>query len=190
MRAMRLTRLCHAIACLALFIFVLATPFNAYSEMSQMQEYEVKAAFLFAFAKLTEWPKPAFEVSANNFVMCVLGENPFGDTLDSLVGRNVGGQNVSIKIVSDTNGISACNLLFVSTSEKRRLPEIIAYVRSRPILTVSDISGFEKDGGIISFFLKANRVRFRINITAAEKARLKLSSHLLEVADIVTGKIE
>ncbi|MBF0559654.1 MAG: YfiR family protein [Nitrospirae bacterium] len=189
MRKIRLPRLSHAIVGLALFLFMLATPVSAYSEMSQMQEYEVKAAFLFAFAKLTEWPKSA-EASANNFVMCVLGDNPFGDNLDSLVGRTVGGQNISIQIVSDTKGTSACNLLFVSSSEKRRLSEIIAYVRSRPILTVSDISGFEKDGGIIAFFLKANRVRFRINIAAAEKARLKLSSHLLEVADVVTGRVE
>lgn len=173
------------IAGIAFSLFVLATPVVAYPFMTQTGEYEIEAAFMFNFAKLTEWPKSAFASSDNNFVMCVIGDNPFGSSLDTLAGRTVAGLNVSIRKIDEISEVTACNLLFVASSEKPRLTEIVAHVRNRPILTVSDIRGFEKDGGIIAFFLQDNRVRFRINMNAAEKARLKISSHLLEIADVV-----
>lgn len=173
------------IAGIAFSLFVLAAPVVAYPLMTQTGEYEIEAAFMFNFAKLTEWPKSAFVSTDNNFVMCVIGDNPFGSSLDTLAGRTVAGLNVSIRKIDEVSEVTACNLLFVSSSEKPRLPEIVAHVRNRPILTVSDIKGFEKDGGIIAFFLQDNRVRFRINMNAAEKARLKISSHLLEIADVV-----
>ena len=173
------------IAGLALCLSFLAAPVVSYSEKPQMQEYEVKAAFLFNFAKLTEWPGDAFRLHDKNFEMCILGDDPFGRSLEQLRDRTIGGRSVSITRTTDISESSACNLIFVASSESYRLPEIISFVRERPILTVSDIKGFEKEGGIIAFFLKDNRVRFRINIDAARKAKLKISSYLLEVAEIV-----
>ena len=170
------------IAGLALCLFFLAAPVASYSENPQAQEYEIKAAFLFNFARLVEWPGDAFRVHDKSFEMCILGDDPFGSSLEPLRDRTIGGRNVSITKITDISESSACHLLFIASSESIRLPEIISFVKKRPVLTVSDIKGFEKEGGIIAFFLMENRVRFRINIDAARQAKLKISSYLLEVA--------
>jgi hypothetical protein len=175
----------HFIAGLGLCLSLFALPAVSYSETPQTQEYEVKAAFLFNFARLTEWPGEAFRLHDKKFEMCIMGDNPFGGVLDTFSNRTIGGRRVSITRITDVSESSACNLLFIASSERHRLTEIISFVKERPVLTVSDIKGFEKEGGIIAFFVKDNRVRFRINIDAASKANLKIRSYLLEVADIV-----
>lgn len=169
---------------LAICLTFLAAPVVSYSESPRGEEYEVKAAFLFNFARLTEWPDDAFRSHDKNFEICILGNNRFGGILDTLSNRTIGGRIAAIRRITDFRESSACNLLFISSSEEYRLREIISFVKDRPILTVSNIKGFEKEGGIIAFFLRDNRVRFRINIDAARKARLKISSYLLEVAGI------
>ncbi|MGO9015549.1 MAG: YfiR family protein [Dissulfurispiraceae bacterium] len=174
----------HFIAGLALCLSFLAVPVVSYSESEQAEEYEVKAAFLFNFARLTEWPGDAFRLHDKNFEICLVGDDRFGGILDTLSSRAIGGRSVSIRRITDFRESSACNLLFISSSEAYRLRDIISFVKERPILTVSNIKGFEKEGGIIAFYLMDNRVRFRINIDAARKARLKISSYLLEVAGI------
>jgi hypothetical protein len=160
-------------------------PVLAYSEKPQTQEYEVKAVFLFNFAKLTEWPGGAFRLHEKNFEMCILGDDPFMRSIEPLSSRTIGGRNVSIARITDISESSACNFIYVASSERDRLPKIIEHVRNKAILTVSDINGFENEGGIIALFLKDGRVKFRINIDAARKANLKISSYLLEVAESV-----
>jgi hypothetical protein len=170
---------------IAFYLSLLVAPVVAYSEKLQTQEYEVKAAFLFNFAKLTEWPGDAFRLPDKNFEMCILGDDPFRKSLDTLSHRTIGGRKVSITRITDISESSACNLIYVTSSVRDRLPEIIEHVRNKAILTVSDIKGFENEGGIIALFLKDNRVKFRVNIDAASKSNLKISSYLLEVAERV-----
>jgi|SRR5208283_1255453 len=170
---------------LALCLSFLAAPVVSYSENSLAREYGIKAAFLFNFARLTEWPDNAFRLHDKIFEICILGDDHFGGTLETLSNRAVGGRRVSITRITNITESSACDLLFIASSETDRLPEIISFVKNRPVLTVSDIAGFEKEGGIIAFFLRDNRVRFRINIVAAGMANLKISSYLLEVGEIV-----
>ncbi|MGD0282601.1 MAG: YfiR family protein [Dissulfurispiraceae bacterium] len=176
------------IAGLAFCLFMLVTPVVSYPENPQIQEYEVKAAFLFNFARLTEWPPNAFASPQSNFVICILGGDPFEGNLEPLMNRTIGGRKVVVKRISNINESIACNLLFIASSEKRRLPEIIAHVRNRPILTVSDMDGFTEEGGMIAFIIKEGRVKFRINLDAAGMTKLNISSYLLEVAEIVRGK--
>ena len=180
-----LTKAGPVISGVVLCLFMLAAPVVSYPENPHIQEYEVKAAFLFNFARLTGWPQGAFAQHEKNFVIGILGEDPFGKGLELLRYRSIDGRSVLITRIDDIRESSDCNLLFIASSEMDRLPEIIAQIGNRPVLTVSDIKGFENKGGTIAFFLKDNRVRFRINIDAARKARLEISSHLLEVADIV-----
>ncbi len=173
------------IAGLALCLSLLAAPVVSYSENPLAQEYEIKAAFLFNFARLAEWPGDAFRLHDKNFEICILGDDHFGGILETLSGRPIGGRSVSIKRITDISASSGCNLLFIASSETYRLPQIISFVKGKPVLTVSDIKGFENEGGIIAFFLKDNRVRFRINLDAARRANLKISSYLLEIAESV-----
>jgi len=175
------------IAGIAFCLSMLAAPVMSYPESPQIHEYEVKAAYLFNFARLTQWPTSTF-ASRQNFIIGILGDDPFGRSIEMLGNRTIGGRKVVIKSIDDIRESSACDLLFIASSEADRLRQIIAHVKGKPVLTVSDITGFEDKGGIIAFFLKDNHVRFRINIDAAERANLKISSHLLEVAEITTEK--
>lgn len=173
------------IACLAFCLFMIAVPVMSYPESQQVTNYSIEAAYLSNFAKLTEWPSGTFASHEKYFIIGILGNVPFGRILDLLGNQTIGERRVVIKNIDDISESSACNLLFIGSSEAYRLQQIIAYVCKKPVLTVSDIAGFANNGGIIAFFLQNNYVRFRINIDAARRANLNISSHLLELAEIV-----
>jgi len=149
-------------------------------------EYEVKAAFLFNFTKFVEWPPAAFGDEHSLLKICVLGENPFGKTLRSLMGDEVGGRRLSL--VLHPESLETCHVLFVSRSERERLGPILASVRNAPVLTVGDTPGFIDQGGMINFILEGSKVRFDVNQEAAERAGLKISSRLLALAKHVKGR--
>jgi hypothetical protein len=149
--------------------------------------YEVKAAFLYNFAQFVEWPTNAFADAQSPIVIGILGEDPFGASLNEIVrGENVNGRPLAIAHYQRVEDIKACQILFISQSESRRLEEILASLKGRGILTVGDIDGFAKRGGMIRFVIENNRVRFRIDVEAAKAANLTISSKLLRLAEIVT----
>jgi hypothetical protein len=149
-------------------------------------EYEVKAAFLFNFAKFVEWPPDAFPDPATPVTICIVGEDPFGQGLDAVVeGETLNGRRLAVRRLRDLLQARDCHVLFVSRSEKERLPALLAGLRSGGVLTVGEGDGFLEQGGMIRFVLEQNRVRFDINLDAAEHARLKLSSKLLRLARVV-----
>ncbi len=147
-------------------------------------EYRLKAAFLFNFAKFVEWPAAAFPEPRLN--LCVLGEDPFGRLLDELVANEkIDGRPIAIERGTHLVELKNCHILFVSRSEKGRQKEIVEALHDDAVLTVGDSEGFLADGGMISFFLDANRVRFEIGRAAVDRAPLKVSSKLLRVARVV-----
>ena len=150
-------------------------------------EYDVKAAFLYNFTKFVDWPSSAFP-DPNSLRICVLGEDPFGKSLRSVAGEQVGGHKL---IVTQTDAISkpaGCQVLFISHSEREKLPQILAAVKDAPVLTVGDTNGFADHGVIINFVLEGSKVRFEINTESADRAGIKISSKLLQLAKrIVTN---
>jgi uncharacterized protein DUF4154 len=151
-------------------------------------EYEVKAAFLFNFAKFVEWPEAALPADGT-FVIAVLGADPFGHALDDLEGRVVLGRRIVVKRWRDLGELAACQLLFVSASEDERLGDVLRAVASRPVLTVSDGDGFAERGVMINFRTRDRRIRFEINLERAETAGLKMSSQLLKLAALVKPQL-
>ena len=152
-------------------------------------EYEVKAAFLFNFSKYVEWPERAFSGTADRILICVLGENPFGPFLAELVKeKKVNGRELAVeeRSVSATAG---CHIVFIAASE-RRLGEIVGRLANRPVLTVSDGASVADQGAVIGLTMNDNRVRFEVNLIAARRAGLKLSSQLLKVAIRLIGETE
>jgi len=146
-------------------------------------EYEVKAAFLYKFASFVEWPS-----SAANGPLCIAiwGRDPFGSALDDVVkGKTINGRSFEVKRLHGGQDALTCNIVFISQSEKTRLRAILDRLQGASILTVSDIPGFCREGGMIEFELRDEKVHFDINPEAGERARLKLSSKLLSVARIV-----
>ena len=145
-------------------------------------EYDVEAAYLFNFGKFVSWPTNPPNRN-RPLAICVIGEDPFGPSLDRIVsGETIGGRPVVDKRISNLEDVSDCSILYISSSEATRLNRILTAVKDAPVLTVSDIPDFTQRGGIIQFVLRENRVRFEVNLDPVQRDRLILSSELLKVA--------
>jgi hypothetical protein len=146
-------------------------------------EYEVEAAYLANFAKFVDWPARAGSSAIDPFNVCVLGQDPFAALLDgALKGEAINGAPMAARRVAAAEDAGNCRVLFVSASKDAQLKEILAALGTSGTLTVSDMAGFTRRGGMIQFVLDGDRVRFEINIAAAKRAGLNLSSQLLKLA--------
>ena len=156
-----------------------------------MGEYQVKAAFLYNFARFVEWPTTAFGNDKEPFRICVIGKDPFGGALAEAVrAKTVSGRSFVVAGISgpgilDKSYAAGCQILFVSSSEKNRLPAIFRALPAAGVLTIGDTEGFAAQGGIVNFKLEDGRVRFEINVEAAERENLRISSRMLTLAEIV-----
>ena len=117
------------------------------------------------------------------FTICVLGEDPFGRALDAtLAGKAINNRKLVARRIASVRDATDCQILFVSSSEASHVAEIVASLSKTGTLTVSDVPGFTNKGGMIQFVLIENKVRFEVNLNAAEKEGLTISSQLLKVA--------
>ncbi len=149
-------------------------------------EYQVKAAFLYTFAKFVEWPPQAFSSPSAVMTICVLGEDPFGAFLDDAVrGKTVGDRPMAVVRIADLGTGRDCKILFIAASERRRMPVLLAAAASTGLLTVGDTAEFSAQGGVIELQLDGERIRLKVNLTAAEKAKLRISSRVLSLATII-----
>ncbi len=151
-------------------------------------EYQLKAAFLFNFAKFVEWPPSSFSDASAPLRICVLGRDPFGEELRNITrDKTVNGHKLEVSQVLDLQVARTCHILFIASSETARLKQILESLRGADALTVGDTRGFVEQGGMINFVLENNRVQFEVNRKAAEQGGLKISSKLLSVAKLVVG---
>ena len=154
-----------------------------------LTKYQVEAVFLFNFAKYVDWPPAAFTNTTAPITIGVLGTNPFGDSLQHVAeGKTINGRPVIIKHLAADSDLAGCQILFISDSEASRMGEILDKAGALPILTVGEDEQFAQKSGMINFVLKEGKVRLEIDLGAAKKAGLTISSHLLAVADVVKGK--
>lgn len=176
----------NLVRALVIVVACLATAITAAAQSPRAPEYEVKAAFLYNFAKFVEWPPQAFAQSSAPLRICVLGHDPFGDTLSKIVqGKSISGRIIMNQRLQSTSEARACHILFISRSDPEDLNKAIQSTRDLPVLTVGESDDFLAQGGVVNFVLEEDRVRFEINLRAAESHRLKLSSKLLAVARVV-----
>ncbi len=146
-----------------------------------ISEYEVKAAFLYNFAKFVEWPDPA----SGSIRLCIVGDDPFGNILEETVrGKTISEQPIEIKRLNRGDNPRSCQIAFISVSE-RPPRAVLDLLQGASTLTVGESPNFAKDGGMINFVLEDKRVHFEINLAAAQRGRLKISSKLLNLARIV-----
>lgn len=145
-------------------------------------EYQVKAAFLYNFAKFVDWPGDAFK-SGGPFVIGVVGDDPFGSDLDDTVsGKSIDDRRIEVKRFKRVSDIQSCHILFVCRSEKSRVDKILDKVSGSRTLTVGDMGQFLQRGGMINFIMEDQKVRFEINADSAQRAGLKISSKLLQLS--------
>ncbi|HZQ17662.1 MAG TPA: YfiR family protein [Terriglobales bacterium] len=180
----RVKRSVQAFGKLTLIAVYLFSVSNAAGQESKVSEYQVKATYLYNFSRFVEWPPQAGPATqSDNFLICVLGDNPFGSTLNDLVANeSIEGKSVETKQVLAPADAAKCRVLFISLSEEGRLKTILAGLRNTSVLTVSDLPRFVEKGGMIQFVVEDNHVRFQVNATTAKRAGLLMSSELLKLA--------
>ena len=160
---------------------VIATP-CLHAQKSGPTENQVKSAYLYNFGKFVDWPAKATSVG-EFFPICALGDDNFGSTLETTIaGESINGKKVLVKRVAKPQDAVSCRILFISSSQQSRVKEILAELDNTSVLTVSDMPEFTRLGGMIQFVVEANKVRFEVNLTSAERTGLTLSSQLLKVA--------
>lgn len=152
----------------------------------EVSEIDLKTVFLLRFGSFAEWPQEHPVGAAEPFVIGILGSDPFGGRLDRAVqGETIDGHPIHVQRFRHLSEVRDCSILFISSSEANQLPAILAALRGRPVLTVSDIEGFAQAGGMVQFYTQQNRVRLRVNLDAVRDTRLTISSKLLRAAEIV-----
>jgi hypothetical protein len=170
-------------------LFGIFLAFTAFAQT--VDEYQVKAAFLYNFAKFVEWPALTFKNDKDPLRICVLGQNPFGNVLvEGVGGKTVLGRPLLVSDISDAGRGADCQILFIGSSERKRLRAIFTDLRIVGVLTVGETEGFATQGGIVNFKLEDGRVRLEINIEAAALAKLRISSKVLNLAQIVNTRVQ
>jgi hypothetical protein len=149
-------------------------------------EYQVKAVFLFNFARFVEWPTVTFVSASAPFALCVYGEDPFGSDLDAVVrGESVVGRPMVVRRVRELGELTGCQIVFIANSAERELESVVAALDRSATLTVSDLEGAAQRGVMVRLLTVNGRVRLRVNIDKVRAARLTMSSNLLRAAEIV-----
>jgi hypothetical protein len=153
------------------------------------EEYRVKAAFIFHFAQLVDWPPEKPAVADNSLFLCTLGEDPFQGALeDTVAGKAIGNRILRIRHLGERQDMQACQIVCLGRAQSKRIPMLVSSLHNAPVLTVGETAGFLDEGGMIDFLLDDNKVRFEINLAAAESADLKIGSRLLVLAQRVVGE--
>ncbi len=147
-------------------------------QAGELSESQVKAGFLYNFARFTQWPA----AKSGPFDLCILGWDPFGAVLTPYEGRDVSGREVRLRRRVGLDEAASCDLLYIAPSEARRLVPILRAVAGLPVLTVSDIDGFTDVGGMIELLSVDDRIRFDVNLDSVGLARLHFNANMLQAA--------
>jgi hypothetical protein len=172
-----------ALALLALSAGV--TPANA-APSPMSREYDLKAAFLFNLAQFVDWPASVFPDPSTPITIAILGEDPFGDSLDQIVANETAHDRpIVVRRFRSVEDLGDCQILFISPSLSANWKRLASKLDRRSILTVGETKDFAVHSGIVGFELKQRRLRLRINLEAATARGLTISSKLMRQAEIV-----
>jgi len=168
----------------ALCIFLLLTPLISYGDDEKPNKlHYIKAAFVYNFAKFVEWPDCNDEFDADNpITLCIMGKGPIVEAFESLRGKKLHNRSLEIKHVSALEDVKACQILFITDSETKRIKKVIDALSGMHVLTIGDVKEFVDQGGVIELVMDERKIRFNINLKAAKKADLTISSRLLKLA--------
>lgn len=155
---------------------------SAQTAPSALSESQLKASLVLNFARYMEWPEAAFLTPTEPLQLCLLGRDTLGGALSALESKQVNNRPVRARIAMTIDEVRGCHVVFISDSEERRIVPLLRGLAERPVLTVSDISGFAEAGGGIGIVQGDTRLQFDVNRRALEQAKLKASSQLLKLA--------
>ncbi len=165
-------------------LFLLAFPLHS---QIKMEEYPLKTLIISRFFEFVKWPpKPGNSRAPDEIVMGIIGETPIREHKRGLYEKiRVPGKKLIIKELSRLDDIKDCHAILIGGSESKRLDEILAVTRNKPILSIGDTEGFGKRGVLINLYKSGKNVKFEINITAVQKTGLNFRSKLYKLARII-----
>ncbi|HEY1470321.1 MAG TPA: YfiR family protein [Candidatus Acidoferrum sp.] len=168
-------------------LLYLPAPSSVYAQ-STTAEYQLKAAFIFHFVQLVDWPPEVSSPSGRPLILCIADENALPGLLERTVqGKQIASRPLYVRHLLEKDNPKSCDLLFVVGQDKKRAAALLRAVNNAPILTVGESEDFIQQGGMIGFCLQENKIRFDINLQAAKRANLTISSRLLLLAKSVIG---
>jgi hypothetical protein len=151
--------------------------------------YALKAAFVYQFPQFVDWPADAW-TDAQQFEICVAAPNPFAGELERLVkGESLHGRPLAVRVVNPGAAVSSCHLLFIGAQAQESFGAVLREQGTRAMLTVGEAPAFLDDGGMILLKIVDRRVRFEVHLSHARRARLRISSQLLALAQAVRGGV-
>lgn len=173
-----------AIALLSVLFFI--GPATALCDPVTGSEYEVKLGFIYNFINFVAWPETIFKSDSDPLVMCIASDNPASEVLFKLDGKRIKQRKINVIAYQEETCLTQSHALFFATQDKVFIQQVLDRVKGLSILTIGEVDGFTRMGGVINFFEDHNRLRFRVNIDAVRRNALKISSQLLVSAQIVT----
>lgn len=145
--------------------------------------YEIKATYLFNFAKFIDWPVGKLE--KDPISLCVMGKESVKISLEKLaLGKFIKNRPLEVRQLDSINEIKSCHILFIGAAESKNLPEILRKIRFEKVLSVGDTSDFIEQGGQVQFFVKEDKIAFEVNLPALEQAGLKIDARVLNIAKV------
>lgn len=168
-----------------MFAVIVFVALPGFRQHAASPEYQVKAVFLFNFTQFVDWPPAAFGDAQDPLVIGILGDDPFGPYLDAAVkGEVVKGHTLTVKRFGSQDEIKSCHILFISLTKDDKIQHILATLNGKSILTVGESADFAKRGGMVRFTTEDKKIRIHINLEAARRAELSISSKLLRLAQV------
>lgn len=165
-----------------LIAFALAAALHAQST----DEYKVKAAVLYNLVKFVEWPPRTFKSATDPIVIGIMGKNPFGDALQvEAEGKRYENRPFLVRQLTEIQQAASCQILFVSSSERKRFAELLSQIQASGVLTVGEADNSAAEGGIVNFKIEGGTVHLQINAEAARRQQLDISAKLLSLAEII-----
>jgi hypothetical protein len=156
------------------------------SASAALPEYRSTAALIFNIGKFVHWPESAFTSAGGTMRLCIVGNDDVGASIDSLAGQTLQGRVIAItRLAAPEQSATECRIVFISGSERDRVPALLQSVARSPVLTISDIGGFASQGGIVGLATSASQIHFEINAAASKRAGLTIGAQLLQLATLI-----
>ena len=151
-----------------------------------ISEDQVKAAYLYNFAKFVEWPSDTFPDVTAPIRLCLLSDPTIGSELSQIVkDKRISGRSIVVVPIQTGEQGRSCQILFINSAQNWQVEHLLKVLQGASVLTVGETTGFVERGGIVNFVLQDDQVHFQVNHKAATQSRLRMSARLLSVAKLV-----
>lgn len=149
-------------------------------------EQQIKAAMIYNMAKFTDWPADA--LTADQFLICILGKGRLSKAVETLHGKPVRGKTIVVRSITQPSEAANCQILVLAESERKQSAAVLGKTQQYRLMTISDDDGFAKAGGTVGFYVEDGKVRLEINTAAAQRHKLRIDAQVLKLARIVQGQ--